>query len=242
MCGIFGMYSGEPLRNRMSDTLLAVANSQVSRGHHAFGIAWSRSDGSVDSYKRMGSICDHPTDVLRGIGSRGIIGHTRWATHGDASDNRNNHPHGFDFKGTRGYLVHNGVICNYEQIAASRGLHLKSECDSEVLARHIEDNNGDILSRVRDAVADVDPTAPLAVAVIVRSGIVLARRGNPLYWSDFGGTAWFASTYAALPGKVYEVPDNTCYFIPRGRQGVGQMALRAREYSTRRWLGSDIFA
>lgn len=243
MCGIFGMYSASPLARKNSGAYLSVAQSQVVRGHHAFGIAWQTDGSKVDSYKRLGSIAEHSRDLMRAVGSTMIIGHTRWATHGNAADNRNNHPHAFDFKGQRAYLVHNGIINNYEEIAHSRGLEMISECDSEVLARHIEDNNGSILSRVSDAVADVDPYAPLAVAVLVREGIVLARRGNPLFWSmDKNGFAWFASTNDALRGKVYEVPDNTAFLIPSESGSVSKVGLRKREFSRRRYLGSDLFA
>jgi glucosamine--fructose-6-phosphate aminotransferase (isomerizing) len=235
------MYSARPLIGNQNANLIRVANSQVARGSHAFGLAWS-TDGGIDAFKRAGAITEHPRDVLRASGSTAIIGHTRWATHGDASDNLNNHPHAFMHHGERGYLVHNGIIGNYQRIAQSRGLTLGTECDSEVLARHIEDNNGDILSRVRDAVADVDATAPFAMALLVPEGLVLARRGNPLYWSNCPNRAWFASTSASLIGRIYEVPDDNAFLIPSGDGKVTSVALRKREYSTRRWVGSDLFA
>jgi glucosamine--fructose-6-phosphate aminotransferase (isomerizing) len=242
MCGIFGMYSSVPLSETHRSTFVSVAQSQVVRGHHAFGIAWSTDSGSVDSFKRVGSVVEHSRELHRCLGSKMVIGHTRWATHGDATNNLNNHPHPFAVPSGRGYLVHNGIVSNYQEIADSRGLSMISDCDSEVLARHIEDNNGDILSRVRDAVSDVDPYAPLAVAVLVPEGLVLARRGNPLYWSDTRNFAWFASTQTALVGKVYEVPDNTAFLIPSGSGKVSQVPLRRREASMRRWVGSDLFA
>ena len=38
MCGIFGMYASHPLATRAVPSLIRVANSQVNRGHHAFGL------------------------------------------------------------------------------------------------------------------------------------------------------------------------------------------------------------
>lgn len=242
MCGIFGMYSRSPLAMQDLPVLREVANSQVARGHHAFGLAWRNEDRQVMSFKRPGAIVDHPDDVDRGEGALGLIGHTRWATHGSIHNNDNNHPHPFEWKRSQGFLVHNGVIGNYEDIAAERGLSLRTDCDSEVLARHIESGKGSLLQRVADAIADVDTFAPCAVAVLTESCVVIARRGNPMFWSTHGTLAWFASTQDALPGKVYQVPDNMAYMIPIGAGKATEMPLRARKATTRLFVGSDLFA
>lgn len=243
MCGIFGFYASSPLASSRLDALIRVANSQVARGHHAFGLAWSNEDQQTFSFKRPGAVVDHPDDVARGEGAVGLIGHTRWATHGSADDNSNNHPHQFRFGKTDGYLVHNGIVGNYESIARQRGLDLRSECDSEVLARHIEAGKEGLLPRVAAAVADVDAYAPCVVAVITRAGLVLARRGNPLFWSDDRDVVWFASTPDGLPGRVREVPDECAYGIPLDGEGaIRELRLRSRRATTMRFVGSDLFA
>lgn len=55
--------------------------------------------------------------------------HARWATHGSAKQPENNHP----FIGGGFYLVHNGVIANYEELAVKYRLKMRSECDSEIV-------------------------------------------------------------------------------------------------------------
>ena len=67
------------------------------------------------------------------------IGHTRWSTHGAASE-KNAHPH-FDCQKTIS-VVHNGIIENYDALRKeliTRGYNFKSDTDTEVLINLIED-------------------------------------------------------------------------------------------------------
>jgi len=77
------------------------------------------------------------------------IAHTRWATHGEPSD-ENSHPH-LDASG-RIAVVHNGVIENYEQLKErllEAGHVFQSGTDTEVLAHLI----GVHYERLRDGEA-----------------------------------------------------------------------------------------
>lgn len=245
MCGIFGSYSATPLSESDVPVLQGVGVSQLERGTHAFGLAWHcRESSSVRGYKRPGPIDSGVDELVRGVGSHQVIGHTRWATHGDAADNENNHPHAFKYKGAHGLLVHNGIVPRHREIAADLGLHLRSQCDTEIFARHIESGKGTILDRVVAAVAAIDPYAPCCLAVLVNAGLVVARRGNPLWWSDDGnGRCWFASTPRALPGRSWQVPDNTACLIPASQGSpVKQSNLRRHVASSRLWEGSSVFS
>src|SRR5207244_578322 len=92
------------------------------------------------------------------------ISHTRWATHGPATDS-NAHPH-LDGDGVVA-VVHNGVIENYallkKQLQAD-GVVFRSETDTEVIAHliaaYLED---DLVDAVRKACARLKGTYGLAV-------------------------------------------------------------------------------
>lgn len=105
------------------------------RGIHATGMAWT--DGQhVGMYKLDWPAKDYVKtcefETIADLRPNIVIGHNRYATHGDPSNNINNHP----FKSRQRYFMHNGVIQNYDQL--KREYPCQSECDSEVILRVIE--------------------------------------------------------------------------------------------------------
>lgn len=243
MCGLFG-YWGTPLPTNQIGLLRRVAHSQSSRGHDAFGIAWRVLDEKKSlghMLKQSGDVAEHLGVLDKAAQAYSLIGHTRWTTHGTAACNANNHPHSFTFQNQKCWLAHNGVISSYRSIEKKFGLQLKTDCDSEVIARYIEESNGSILSRVKELVDEIDADAPFAMSAILPNGILLARRGNPLYWSESKSRCWFASTPHALCGKLHEIPDGSAYFIPSDDEHVESVLLKPMQHSRREWVGSTFF-
>src|SRR5262245_10574523 len=107
MCGIVGFVG----RGEALEFLLGGLRRLEYRGYDSSGIATVLQRGRTSMVKVAGRIDELAARIGEGslIGSTGI-GHTRWATHGPATD-RNAHPH----LGGDGALavVHNGVIENY---------------------------------------------------------------------------------------------------------------------------------
>ncbi len=117
----------------------------------------------------------------RTLGDFGI-GHTRWATHGEATD-RNAHPH-TSFSGDV-VLVHNGIIENYVELKKefeSAGQIFLSETDTEVIAFMIEAAyKGSLENAVREVLPLLKGTYGIAVIHKNEPGkIVGARNGSPL--------------------------------------------------------------
>src|SRR5437879_507021 len=146
MCGIVG-YVG---RREAEPILLEGLRRLEYRGYDSAGLA-TLTGAKIHLRKRAGRIAEL-AHLLRERPAPGCVGisHTRWATHGPASD-ANAHPH-LDGDG-RIAVVHNGVIENYAALKSQlqdEGVIFESDTDTEVIAhlivRHFTD---DLIEAVR---------------------------------------------------------------------------------------------
>ena len=195
MCGIIG-YLG---RQEAAPLVLEGLTRLEHRGYDSAGVA-VLGRGGLKVAKQAGRVRDL-TDVLpkRFTGTVGI-GHTRWATHGPATD-ANAHPHA-DESGTVA-VVHNGILDNAAGLRAEladAGVTLASDTDTEVLAHLVARSDADTLEgKVRDALARVVGTYGLAVVhADFPDRIVVARNGSPLIIGVGDKEMFVASDLAAI--------------------------------------------
>ena len=136
MCGIVG-YVGE---SQAAPILLEGLSKLEYRGYDSAGMAVFDGE-KIHVKKATGRLkvlseLTHDGTMLPGhIG----IGHTRWATHGEPSEN-NAHPHVSDDGNV--VAVHNGIIENYQELKEEllqKGYVFHSETDTEVLVNLIAD-------------------------------------------------------------------------------------------------------
>ena len=195
MCGIVG-YIG---RQDAAPVVLEGLTRLEHRGYDSAGVAVLSGRG-IRVAKRAGRVREL-TDTLpkRFAGTTGI-GHTRWATHGPATD-ANAHPHA-DESG-RVAVVHNGIIDNSAALRAElvdAGVTLASDTDTEVLAHLVARSDADSLEgKVRDALGAVVGTYGLAVLhADFPDRIVVARNGSPLVVGVGDKEMYVASDLAAI--------------------------------------------
>ena len=174
MCGIIG-YTGN---KEAYDHVKKGLSRLEYRGYDSAGIATS-SEQDIHLEKVEGSI-EKLSEKERFSGKTGI-GHTRWATHGEAT-RYNAHPH-TDCTG-RIAIVHNGIIENYEEINQKLDRHsFKSETDSETVAHFLEEKleSG---NNIREAIEKFQKIAEgtYAIAVLQKGEekIVAAKNRSPL--------------------------------------------------------------
>ncbi|RIK88636.1 MAG: glutamine--fructose-6-phosphate transaminase (isomerizing) [Planctomycetota bacterium] len=216
MCGIVGYIGSKPA----APILVSGLRRLEYRGYDSAGIVTAHR-GNLHVTKTAGRVDDLAALVKTqpNGGARGL-GHTRWATHGPATD-ANAHPH----LGGDGVvaIVHNGVIENFrplKQRLIAKGFSFQSATDSEVAAHLIAYELATIATELDDA---ADPYTPLiaavqaalaqlrgayGLAVMFRDWpdvIVAARLGSPLVIGVGDGENFLASDSAPLAGRTNRI-------------------------------------
>lgn len=127
MCGIVGVVGS---RNA-TDILMQGLEKLEYRGYDSAGIYVLNGATNGRLIKSVGRIADLRSKIGIDVAGSTGIGHTRWATHGPASE-ENAHPHTSETG--RFVLVHNGVIENYLQIKDDylSNHTLKGQTDTEI--------------------------------------------------------------------------------------------------------------
>ena len=189
MCGIYGYIGKEEACGIIVEGLRRLEY----RGYDSAGIA-IHTGQEITVRKRQGRIDSGLGMLLEQSPARGNvgIGHTRWATHGDPSD-ENSHPHR-DATG-RIAVVHNGIIENFDRLRKTLltdGHRFESATDSEVLAHligsHYDQNDSEeptdvkaLSTAVASALREVIGTYGVSVICSDFPDVIIgARRGSPL--------------------------------------------------------------
>ncbi len=209
MCGIIGV-TGD---TEALGVLLEGLQRLEYRGYDSAGVAlvvpgeaiWRerRAGGTKSLPELMAAVDGAPGSVSTGIG------HNRWATHGGPTE-PNAHPHTDGSEKLA--LVHNGIIDNYRELAATLpqgGAELQSETDSEVLAHVIAmrmTNEGlNLADATRAALRDVHGKFSIGVVHVDEPDLIVgARRGSPLICGKNATTSYLASDIPAIHGKADE--------------------------------------
>ena len=135
MCGIVG-FTG----NRQAAPILLDGLSKLEyRGYDSAGVA-VHTGKELKVVKTSGKLQALSEKLNEGINLTGNlgIGHTRWATHGEPSE-ENAHPQ-VSMSG-KFAVVHNGIIENYLSVKEkllNAGVEFTSDTDSEVIAQFLE--------------------------------------------------------------------------------------------------------
>lgn len=137
MCGIVGFVGEQPA----APILLSGLEKLEYRGYDSAGIAVrNEKTGKISVVKAKGrlKILCEKTDGGKAVRGTCGIGHTRWATHGEPSEN-NAHPHCTEDQSV--VLVHNGIIENYQELKEKlqkSGYTFYSQTDTEIAVKLVD--------------------------------------------------------------------------------------------------------
>ena len=224
MCGIVGYVGFRPANEFLVDGLRRLEY----RGYDSSGIATISPGHEIGLAKSAGRIDQLVSKLTANpvSGSTGI-GHTRWATHGPATD-ENAHPHlGHQAEVA---VVHNGVIENYRPLRArliEAGHEFVSATDSEVIAHLIcealaqqptADWNGSpvaknpadryrpLVDAVTEALSHLRGTYGLAVLFRDHPDVIIAARlGSPMVLGVGDGEHYLASDASPMAGRTDKI-------------------------------------
>ncbi|MEQ8210157.1 MAG: glutamine--fructose-6-phosphate transaminase (isomerizing) [Lacipirellulaceae bacterium] len=213
MCGIVGYIGPKPA----ASFLLSGLRRLEYRGYDSSGIV-TIEDGELSVEKSAGRV-EQLASLLKKSDPQGSVGvgHTRWATHGPATD-ENAHPHLGG--GQVLALVHNGVIENFrtlKQVLIEKGYEFHTGTDTEVVAQLVAyelenlspeidgklDPYAPLVAAVQAALAQL--TGTYGLAIVFRDwpdAIIVARLGSPLVIGVGDGEHYIASDGSPLVGRT----------------------------------------
>ena len=201
MCGIVG-FSGH---QSAAPILLEGLSKLEYRGYDSAGIAVRDGSGDPVVVKAKGRLKILAEKTNGGMAVPGCcgIGHTRWATHGEPSEN-NAHPHCSEDMNVVG--VHNGIIESYQEIKEKltrKGYHFYSQTDTEALINYVDYYYKKYHMGPIDALAKtmVRIRGSYALAVMFKDypgEIYVARKDSPMIIGVEDGESYLASDVPAI--------------------------------------------
>ena len=201
MCGIVGFVGN----HQAAPILLDGLSKLEYRGYDSAGLAVRDGSGEIEVVKAKGrlKILSEKTNGGQALAGDCGIGHTRWATHGEPSEN-NAHPHCSDDGNVVG--VHNGIIENYQELKDKllrKGYQFYSQTDTEVAIKLIDYYYKKYLGTPVDAInhAMVRIRGSYALAVMFKDypeEIYVARKDSPMILGVENGECFVASDVPAI--------------------------------------------
>ena len=208
MCGIVGYVGTE----QAAPILLAGLSKLEYRGYDSAGIAIRNEDtGDITVVKAKGrlKILSEKTNEGHAVPGTCGIGHTRWATHGEPSEN-NAHPHCTDDKSV--VLVHNGIIENYQELKdklIKSGYAFYSQTDTEIavkLVYYYYRKTGTPLEAISRAMLRIRGSYAFGIMFHDHPGkIFAARKDSPLIIGKSQTGCLIASDVPAILDKTRNV-------------------------------------
>lgn len=217
MCGIISIITNNndiDIKNILIDGLIQLQN----RGYDSAGIASINNDEIQVIKYASTSETDSIEKIKKNLNkinkSKLLIGHTRWATHGQKND-INSHPH-LSFDNVFA-VVHNGIIENYSDLKIfleKQNIFSKSETDTEIISNllgYFYSKNKDIYISLHSTISLLEGTyALIIICKYFPDKIYCIRKGSPLLIGKNNSYIIIASEKSAFQKLInnYIVLDN----------------------------------
>ena len=201
MCGIVG-FTGV---HQAAPILLDGLSKLEYRGYDSSGIAVRDGLKDTEVLKAKGrlKILKEKTNNGKSVKGTCGIGHTRWATHGEPSED-NAHPHVSDDGNV--VAVHNGIIENYQELKDKllrNGYTFYSETDTEVAVKLVDyyykKYEGNPVDAINHAIIRIRGSYALVMMFKeYPEEIYVARKDSPMILGVADGESYIASDVPAI--------------------------------------------
>ena len=199
MCGIVGYVGSQ----QAAPILLDGLSKLEYRGYDSAGLAVRNGTEETEVIKAKGrlKVLFEKTNGGAAVPGTCGIGHTRWATHGEPSEN-NAHPHMSDDGNV--VAVHNGIIENYQELKNKllrKGYTFYSETDTEVAVKLIDyyykKYEGTPVDAINHALVRI--RGSYALAIMFRDypeEIYVARKDSPMILGVANGESYITKPFS----------------------------------------------
>lgn len=201
MCGIVG-FTGA---HQAAPILLDGLSKLEYRGYDSSGIAVRDGLKDTEVLKAKGrlKILKEKTNDGKSVKGTCGIGHTRWATHGEPSED-NAHPHVSDDGNV--VAVHNGIIENYQELKEKlvrNGYTFYSGTDTEVAVKLVDyyykKYEGNPVDAINHAIIRIRGSYALVMMFKeYPEEIYVARKDSPMILGVADGESYIASDVPAI--------------------------------------------
>ena len=245
MCGIFCITG----HDKSKDDVLKGLQLLEYRGYDSAGIA-IQNEGEIKTIKSLGQVKNLKAESLKeGSDGNTIIGHTRWATHGEVSL-VNTHP----INNGRMAVVHNGILENYQELKKEledKGYEFKTATDTEVLLQQLQAfvDDGSTVEKALEKLLEL-AKGSFAIVVISSSddGVLsCAKRGSPMAIAQATDQTYVSSDVTSLSyfHDEYIVLENSDIAVVNKEASLrisndGQMVERKIYKTNRQELNDDM--
>ena len=196
MCGIVGVLGN----HEVAPILVEALKRLEYRGYDSAGIATVNA-GVLDRRRAVGKLVNLSDRLVHEpLAGKSGIGHTRWATHGAATEG-NAHPH----QAGPVAVVHNGIIENFRELRAElahAGFAAQTETDTETVALLAQRYMAEGATPQDAAFRALDRLEGAFALAFLFDGqedlIVAARKGSPLAVGHGDGEMFVGSDAIAL--------------------------------------------
>ena len=223
MCGIvgyFGRKNGVPI-------VLEGLKRLEYRGYDSAGLALLK-ENKIEIVKTKGKIAELKA-LANGREANIIIGHTRWATHGEPNY-VNAHPHLSMDESIA--IIHNGIIENHadikKELQEKYQFIFRSQTDSEIIAQLIQFfYKGDFEEAFRKMLTKIEGAFGIVALHKNHKQILCARKGSPLLFGINHEEFFIASD----PTPFLEYTKDVVYLNEKQMASIDESGYKIKDFN-----------